>query len=72
MGWVESDIRLIERNRDYLMASQVAHVAHFNRQIVARLPLQVQRVVDRVRQLVGAVIDAQRDRLAIVDNAGRP
>ena len=53
------------------MAAQVADIANFNGQVVSRLPLDVQRVVHGVRQLVGAVVHAERDRLAAVHDAAR-
>src|SRR5580700_9818500 len=38
------------------MAAQVADVSDFKHQIVARLPLNVERLVHGVRQLVGAIV----------------
>ena len=58
----EAMLRLIERNRNDLVTAEVADVAQFDGEIVARLPLDVERVVDGVGQLVGAVVDAERDR----------
>ena len=52
------------------MTAEIADVADFECQIVARLPLDVQRVVDTVGQLVGPVVDAERDRLTVVDHVG--
>ena len=46
------------------MAAEIAHIAEFEDQVVAWLPLDIQRVVVGVGQFVGAVIDAQRDGLA--------
>ena len=63
MGWLERRSRLVERHRDHLVAAQIADIAELDGQVVARLPLNIQRVVDGVRQLVGAVVNAQRDRL---------
>ena len=51
------------------MAAHIAHIAQFDGQIVARLPLDVERVVEGVGQLVLAVVDAERDGLAVVDHA---
>ena len=50
------------------MAAEVADVANFDCQVVARLPLDVEGVVEGVGQLVGAVVDAERDGLAVVDD----
>ena len=58
------DARLVERHGNHLVAAEVADVAKLDGQVVARLPLDVQRVVIGVGQLVGAVVDAKRDRLA--------
>ncbi len=52
------------------MAAEVADVAELDGEVVARLPLDVEGVVDGVGQLVGAVVDAERDRLAVVDQSG--
>ena len=60
------DVGLVERNRDHLVPAQVANVAKVEGQIVARLPLDVEGVVDRVRQLVLAIVNAKRDRLGSV------
>ena len=48
------------------MTAHVAHVANIDGEIIARLPLNVQCVVEGVGQLVGAVIDAERDGLAAI------
>ena len=40
------------------MAAQVAHVADFNGHVGARLPLHIEGVVDRIRQLVLGVVGA--------------
>ena len=57
------DVGLVKRNRDHLVPAQVANVSEVKGQIVARLPLHVQCVVDGVRQLVLAIVNAKRDRL---------
>jgi hypothetical protein len=51
------------------VAAHIAHVAQLDGQVGPRLPLEVERVVDGVGQLVGAVVDAERDGLAVVDDA---
>jgi len=51
------------------MAAHIAHITKLDGQIAARLPLNVKGVVDGVGQLVGAVVDTKRDRLAVIDNA---
>ena len=53
------DLRLVEGHGNHLMAAQVANVAQLNHEIVARLVLEVQREVDAVGQLVGAIVDAE-------------
>src|SRR5207302_6908650 len=50
--------------------AEVADVADFDGEVVARLPLDVERVVVGVGQLVGAVIDAERDGLAALVDGG--
>ena len=49
-----------------LVAAEIAHVADLDHQIVARLLLDVEREVHAVRQLVGAVVNAECVRLATV------
>ena len=51
------------------MASEVADITEFNSQVVARLPLNIQRVVIGVGQLVGAIVNTQRDGLATIVDA---
>ncbi len=65
-----SNARLVEGYRDYLVAAEVAYISELDGQIIAWLPLDIQRVVVGVRQFVRAVVDAERDRLAAVVNAG--
>src|SRR5208337_2876535 len=52
-----SDLRLVEGHRNHQVTPQVADVADLNQEVVARLPLNVQGVVDGVGQLVLAVIN---------------
>ncbi len=54
---------LVEGRND-LVAAEIADIADFDGEVVARLPLDVERVVEGVGQLVGAVVDAERDGLA--------
>ena len=49
-------LRYIEGNRDHLMTAQVAHISDIDGKVVTRLPLNVERLIHRVRQLVVAVI----------------
>ena len=57
------------------MAAQVAHVANVNRQIIARLPLNIERLVERVGKLVLPVVHRRmRKAVAMRDalqSAGR-
>ena len=52
------------------MASEVSHIAQFDGEIIARLPLEVEGVVDGVGQFVGAVVNAEGNGLAVVDTPG--
>ncbi len=63
-----SDTGLVEGDRDDLMPAAIADEADLDRQIVARLPLDVKSVVEGVRQLVGAVVYAQRNGLSVVED----
>ena len=54
------NLRLIEWQRHNLVAPQIADVSDVDRQIVARLPLNIQRLVHRVRQFVLAVVVRKR------------
>ncbi len=38
------------------MAAEISDIANVNRQVVPRLPLNVQRLIHRVGELVGAVV----------------
>ncbi len=60
------DVGLVERNRNDLMTADVADVADIDREVVARLPLNIQRVVEGIRQLVRAIVDAERDGLTVI------
>src|SRR4029077_7059345 len=50
------DLRLVERYRNYLMASQVTYVADFDRQVIPWLPLNIQNLIQGVGKLVLAVV----------------
>src|SRR5579862_1924411 len=54
------DLRLIERQWHHFMAAQIADVADIDGQIIARLPLKVERFIHRIGQLVGAIINSKR------------
>src|SRR5215472_13332386 len=64
------DAGLIEGNGDDLMTAEVADVSDLEGEVFARLPLDVERVVVGVGKFVGAVVDAERDGLAIVLDLG--
>ena len=64
MGWLNG-------NGNHLVASYLANVAELDGQIIARLPLKVEGVVNRVRQFVLSVVDTEGDRLPTVDDRGR-
>ena len=61
---------LVERQRDDLMASEIAHITEVDHQIVARLPLQIEGEVNRVGEFVSAVVVTESKRLGSVDDAG--
>ena len=44
------------------MTAEIADVADLDGQIVTRLPLNVERLVQRVRQFVGAVVVGEREQ----------
>src|ERR1700722_7661498 len=44
------------------MTPDVTYISEFNSEVVTRLPLYVQRVVDRVRQFVLPIVDSERRR----------
>ena len=53
------------------MPAKVADVADFDGEVVARLPLNVERLVERVRQLVVAVVIAEREERNAGCDCGR-
>ena len=62
------DYWLIEGDGNHFVAAEVADVSDLDGEIVTRLPLKVERVIDGVGQLVGAVIGGEgeeRRRCAI-------
>ncbi len=69
LGWKDvgrrGDAGLVERNGNDSVAAKVADVSDLDSQIVAWLPLNVERVVDGVRQLVGAVIGGKGEELLL-------
>jgi hypothetical protein len=58
--------RLVEGNWNDLMTTDIADVAEFNNPVVAWLPLDIQRLVVSVGQLVSAIVDAQRYGLSTI------
>ena len=38
------------------MTSEIAHVANFDREVLTRLPLNVERLVESIREFVGTVV----------------
>ena len=60
------NLRLVERHRDHLVSPKISDVANLNRQVLARLPLNVQGVVDRVGQFIGWIVDTKREELRTV------
>src|SRR6266481_3217029 len=65
MDWIRrgSNSCLVERHGDNLMAAEVADVADLDGEIFTGLPLNIEGVVDGVRQFVGAVIDSEWEDL---------
>jgi hypothetical protein len=54
-----SNVGLIERYGDNLVPAKIAHISDFDGQVAARLPLKVKRVVESVRQFVGAIVNTK-------------
>src|ERR1700761_3872183 len=65
------DAGLVERHGNDLMPAQIADIANFYGDVVARLPLNVERVVVSVGKRVLAVVDTKRDRLAAIADRGQ-
>src|SRR5262249_24660247 len=65
-----SNSRLVERNRNDLVASEVADISDLNRQISSRLPLNIEGVVNGVGQLIGAIIGCEREQLLTTNDSG--
>ena len=57
------DLRLVEGHGNDLVTAEIAHIANFDHQIVARLVLEIEREIDAVRQFVGAIVDAENEGL---------
>ena len=62
------DSRLVKWDGNHFVAAQVADVSDFDGEIVTRLPLDVERVIDGVGELVGTVISGKREERLAVDN----
>src|SRR5579864_8821801 len=56
--WIRrgDDLRLIEGQRNNRMSSKISDVTDVDCEIVARLPLDVERLVHGIGELVGAVV----------------
>ena len=50
------------------MTAQVADVTDLDRQVVARLPLNIERVIDGVGQFVGTVVSGKGEKLRAIDD----
>ena len=64
------DVGLIERNRDDFVDAVIADEGESEHEVVAGLPLQVERVVFGVGQLVGRVVAREDERAAERDAVG--
>jgi len=65
------DTRLIERYGNHLVTSQVPHVAHRDEQVVPRLPLNVQRLIEGIRQFIRPVVIREgKQRLTVCNGRG--
>lgn len=53
------------------MPAEVADIADLDGQIIARLPLDVQRVVDAVGKLVVAIVEGEREKRRAINDLGR-
>src|SRR5208282_5528369 len=51
-----SDLRLVEWQGNDLVTAQVADIADVDGEVVTRLPLNVESLVERVGKLVGAIV----------------
>src|ERR1700722_6000732 len=60
----------VEGNRNDSGAAKVADVSDFDRKIVSRLPLDIERVVDGVGKLIGTVVSGEGKQLRTTRNGG--
>jgi hypothetical protein len=65
------DLGLVERYGNYLVAGKVADIADLHNQVVARLPLEVQHVVDGIGKLVPLGIGGNGGHLPTVPDLVR-
>ena len=61
----DGDSGLVERNGNDFVPAEVANITDFDGQIIPRLPLKIERVVDGVGQFVGAVVGGKREQLLL-------
>ena len=66
-----SNLRLVKRNGNNQVSAEIPDVADLHEEIVARLPLYVQRVVDAVGQFIFAIVNCEREKLRAVLYGGR-
>src|SRR5579864_59597 len=55
--------RFVKRNRNDFMPSEIANISDFDREVAPRLPLNIERVIDGVRQFIRAVVGRKRKQL---------
>ena len=63
------DSGLVERNGNDSVPAKVADITDLDGQIVSRLPLKIERVIDGIGQLVGAVISGEGKELLPVQDS---
>src|ERR1700694_2131297 len=54
-GW-RGNPRLVERQGNNFMAAEIADIANLDGEVATRLPLNVERLIERIGKLVGAVV----------------
>src|SRR5580704_13395038 len=65
------DLSLVERYGNDFVASQIPDIANLNRKIVARLPLDIEYLIERVGELVSPVVICKRKQLRSTRNGCR-
>src|SRR5580698_4900916 len=70
MDWMRrrGNARLVEGDRYHFVTAEIPDIADVNREIVPRLPLNIERFVERIGQLIIAVVNTEGEERSAGDD----